>query len=52
MVCKWRTIIDGGTNTVITIPQYPARVSLANLTIRNGGGGNGGGIYNDGILTN
>ena len=46
-------IIDGGgVNTVVTVSSASARVGLANLTIRNGfGGAGGGGIFNRGTLT-
>ena len=44
------TIVDGGgVNTVFTINSSNA--TLSNLTIRNGYGYNGGGIYTSGTLT-
>jgi hypothetical protein len=44
------TIIDGGAKgTVITIGH--SNVTISKLTIRNGLGGSGGGIYNSGMLT-
>jgi hypothetical protein len=46
------TIIDGGgVNTVVTISEVNAHVTLSKLTIRNGVANNGGGIYNSGALT-
>ena len=46
------TIIDGGGhNTVATISNSAARVTLSQLTIRHGVAQNGGGIYNSGMLT-
>lgn len=46
------TIIDGGSkNTVVTIPNANAQVSLSKLTIRNGSAQLGGGINNSGALT-
>lgn len=46
------TIIDGaGKNTVLTISNAKARVSLSKLTIRNGSAPLGGGINNSGALT-
>ncbi len=46
------TIIDGGSkNTVVTIPNANAQVSLSKLTIRNGSAPLGGGINNSGSLT-
>ena len=47
------TIIDGGdTYTVVSILSNVANVTLSGLTIRHGlGGGNGGGITNNGMLT-
>jgi hypothetical protein len=44
------TIIDGGHIRVISIGTS-AHVTLANLTIRNGGSASGGGILNSGYLT-
>jgi hypothetical protein len=46
------TIIDGGgVNTVVTISSAATKVTLANLTIRNGSARFGGGIGNVGTLT-
>lgn len=46
------TIINAGAaNTVVTIRNSAVRVSLANMTIRNGVSNLGGGINNGGILT-
>jgi hypothetical protein len=46
------TIIDGGgVNTVVTISNTKALVSLSNVTIRDGHARVGGGIYNNGTLT-
>jgi hypothetical protein len=46
------TIIDGGgINIVVTISNANAHVSISNVTIRNGSGRPGGGIFNNGILT-
>jgi len=46
------TIIDGGGhNTVVTISNSAARVTLSHLTIRHGNAPTGGGIYNSGALT-
>ena len=47
------TILDGGgVNTVVTISNASAHVSLSKLTIQNGvASGYGGGIYNPGTLT-
>jgi hypothetical protein len=46
------TIIDGGrAGTVVTISRSRAHVALSELTIQNGFASNGGGIYNNGILT-
>jgi autotransporter family porin len=46
------TIIDGGgVNTVVTISHANAHVTLSRVTIRNGHAPNGGGIYNNGMLT-
>ena len=45
-------IIDGGgVNTVLTVPNANAHVTLSNLTIQNGFAGFGGGINNSGTLT-
>jgi hypothetical protein len=45
------TIIDGGAHgTVVTVSNTNAKVSLANLTIRNGFANSGGGISNTGTL--
>jgi len=45
------TIIDGGAHgTVVTVSNTNAKVSLANLTIRNGFANSGGGISNIGTL--
>lgn len=45
------TIIDGGGYcTVVIIPKSGTQVTLSKVTIRNGNGGNGGGIYNSGVL--
>jgi hypothetical protein len=45
------TIIDGGgVNTVVTISNAGAHVTLSKLTIRNGLAKDGGGIYNSGTL--
>jgi len=46
------TIIDGGgVGRVVRISRSRAHVTLSELTIRNGFASNGGGIYNNGILT-
>jgi hypothetical protein len=46
------TIIDGGgVNIVVTVSNANAHVSISNVTVRNGSGRPGGGIYNNGILT-
>jgi hypothetical protein len=46
------TIIDGGgVNIVVTVSNANAHVSISNVTIRNGSGRPGGGIFNNGILT-
>jgi hypothetical protein len=46
------TIVDGGgLKTVVTVSNATAHVTLSNVTIRNGRAGQGGGIYNNGILT-
>lgn len=46
------TIIDGGgAGTVFVISSGTAKVTLSNLTIRNGSAPAGGGIYNNGTLT-
>jgi hypothetical protein len=46
------TIFDGGgVNTVVTISNTGAHVSLSKVTIRNGSAGAGGGINNSGTLT-
>jgi hypothetical protein len=46
------TVIDGGgKNTVVTIPNTSARVTLSKVAIRNGLAASGGGIYNSGALT-
>ncbi|HST09558.1 MAG TPA: right-handed parallel beta-helix repeat-containing protein [Terriglobales bacterium] len=47
-----RTVIDGGlVNTVVTISNTGANVTLSNVTIRNGLAANGGGISNGATLT-
>jgi hypothetical protein len=46
------TIIDGGgVNTVVTISNASAHITLSKLTIRNGLAVHGGGINNSGTLT-
>src|SRR4029077_16791369 len=46
------TIVDGGgVNIVVTVSNANAHVSISNVTVRNGSGRPGGGIYNNGILT-
>ena len=46
------TMIDGGyVNTVVTISNTNAHVLLSQVTIQNGATFQGGGIYNNGILT-
>jgi hypothetical protein len=46
------TIIDGGgVNTVVTVSNANAHVTLSNVTVRNGRARQGGGIYNNGMLT-
>jgi hypothetical protein len=46
------TIIDGGgQNTVVSIPNTGARVTLSEVAIRDGLAASGGGIYNAGTLT-
>jgi hypothetical protein len=46
------TIIDGGgLNTVVTISNTSANVTLSKVTVRNGVALHGGGIYNSGNLT-
>jgi len=46
------TMIDGGyVKTVVTISNTSAHVLLSQVTIQNGGAVQGGGIYNNGILT-
>ena len=46
------TIIDGGgVNIVVTVSSANAHVNISNVTVRNGSGRPGGGIYNNGILT-
>jgi hypothetical protein len=46
------TIIDGrGVNIVVTVSNANAHVSISSVTIRNGSGRPGGGVFNNGILT-
>jgi hypothetical protein len=46
------TIVDGGgVNTVVTISNTKAHVSLSNVTVRAGHAPQGGGMYNNGTLT-
>jgi len=46
------TIIDGGSvNTVVAVPDTGARVTISDVTIRNGHAQFGAGILNNGTLT-
>ena len=46
------TIIDGGgVNTVVTVSNANAHVTLSNVTVRDGYARQGGGVYNNGMLT-
>ena len=45
------TVIDGGQASVVIAILAGAKVTLANLTIQNGSGADGGGIYNEGTVT-
>jgi hypothetical protein len=46
------TIVDGrAAGTVVTVSNVNAKVSITNLTIRNGFANSGGGLSNNGTVT-